>query len=183
MSTEASVIQEATTAVEQTGGIAALGINGKLFLAQLINFLVVLLVFWKWIYGPIVKMLDRRTETIERGLAHTAELEERLKKVEMERAGIVAQAQAAASNLLEEARTERAARHQSAAEETKRAVASIVQEGKHRLGQEKERMIEEVRAELADIVVEATRKVLGESMDEQRSSALAEEALRTVKGV
>src|SRR3989338_5412285 len=79
---ETEITQGVTEAVEATGGIAALGINAKLLLAQLIHFGIVLLIFWKWIYGPVKAMLQKRQETIEKSLEDAKLFEERLTKIE-----------------------------------------------------------------------------------------------------
>ena len=74
MSSEVQAVHEVANAVEETGGIAALGINLKVFVAQLVHFLIILFIFWKWIYGPIVKMLDKRAETIDKSIKQAKEI-------------------------------------------------------------------------------------------------------------
>ena len=64
MSQEIEFISEANKAVEATGGLGTLGINGKIFLAQLVNFVLVLIVLWRWAFTPIVKILDKRRDQI-----------------------------------------------------------------------------------------------------------------------
>jgi F0F1-type ATP synthase membrane subunit b/b' len=48
--------------------LGKLGINAPLFLAQLVNFSIVLLVMWKWVYTPLVKLMDKRAQEIADGL-------------------------------------------------------------------------------------------------------------------
>src|SRR3990167_8006954 len=62
----AQAAAEATA--ESAGGIGSLGINLKLFIAQLINFGIILLVLWKWVFTPVAKKLTERTEKIEKSL-------------------------------------------------------------------------------------------------------------------
>ena len=44
------------------------GINGKLLLAQSVNFVILLFVLYKFAYGPVLKLLTERTSKIEKGL-------------------------------------------------------------------------------------------------------------------
>ena len=49
--------------------LSSLGIDLRLFLAQLINFSILLFVLFKFAYKPILNMMDERTEKIEKGAA------------------------------------------------------------------------------------------------------------------
>ena len=42
--------------------LGALGVNWKLFIAQLLNFSVVLFIMWKWVYTPLLKAIDPSAE-------------------------------------------------------------------------------------------------------------------------
>ncbi len=44
------------------------GINLKSFLAQLVNFAIVLFVLWKWVFRPVAQGLADRTAKIEKSL-------------------------------------------------------------------------------------------------------------------
>lgn len=46
----------------------ALGIDPKLFIGQIINFLILLFILTKFAYKPIVKLLDDRRQKIADGL-------------------------------------------------------------------------------------------------------------------
>jgi len=48
--------------------LGTFGINWKLLIAQLINFSVVLFVMWKWVYTPLLKLIEDRQKKIEQGI-------------------------------------------------------------------------------------------------------------------
>ncbi len=60
---------EVANEAAQAGPVQLFGLNWKLFLAQLINFSVVLFVLWKWVFRPVAKGLADRTTKIENSLA------------------------------------------------------------------------------------------------------------------
>src|SRR5581483_2231836 len=62
--------------------LGTLGINWKLFLAQLINFGIVLFIFWRWVVTPLGKTLTDRQNRIEQGLKNADQTEEAKKKFE-----------------------------------------------------------------------------------------------------
>src|SRR3989344_5376390 len=64
--------------------LGTLGIDWKLFLAQLVNFGIVLFVFWKWVVKPLGKTLAERQKRIETGLQNADLMTEEKKKVRLD---------------------------------------------------------------------------------------------------
>lgn len=62
-----------------------LGIDGKLLLAQLINFLILLVILRLTVYKPLLAMMQKRRERIEFGLKGADEAERQLARIEQER--------------------------------------------------------------------------------------------------
>src|SRR5262245_33785531 len=54
---------------EAAGPLGALGVEWNLFAAQLLNFAIVFYVMHRFVYKPLLKLLDERTAKIEQGLA------------------------------------------------------------------------------------------------------------------
>lgn len=178
MSTEPTLITETAQAVEASGGLGTLGINLKIFIAQLVNFLVVLLVLWKWAYRPIVKTLESRRERVEKSLKDAEAIEVRLSTLEQERKTVIAQANVEATALIEKAREDAEARDRETVEKARREVERVVAQGKGQLKNEKEAMLREARKEMVEIALEAVRKILKQTVDEKKSKSLAEEVVR-----
>src|SRR3990167_360095 len=68
----AEVTQLAAEAAK-TDVLGTLGINWKLFMAQLVNVGIVIFVLSKWVFKPLVKLMDDRVKKIDDGLAHAKE--------------------------------------------------------------------------------------------------------------
>jgi F-type H+-transporting ATPase subunit b len=100
------IVQQTAEIINETGGISALGLNTKLFLAQLVHFLIVALIFWKWVYGPLVKMIEKRSENIEKGLKQAKEAQEQLNKIEAERDDLLKEAKKEAALYLQSTHAE-----------------------------------------------------------------------------
>ena len=62
--------------------LTKLGIDLKLLVAQIVNFLILLLVLYKFAYGPIVAMLEKRQKKIEKGLKEAEEAHKKLEESE-----------------------------------------------------------------------------------------------------
>lgn len=59
-----------------------LGIDWKLFLSQLLNFFVLLVILKIFVYKPLLNILRERKKRIEEGLSKAKEADERLKTVD-----------------------------------------------------------------------------------------------------
>lgn len=162
---------------EPTGGIATLGINLNIFIAQLVNFIVVLLVLWKFAYKPLVKILDDRSSKIEDSLKQSKEISDRLVALEKEQAQIIGDAKAGAMAILESARTDAETRKQELLAAAKKEVERVVAQGKEQLKAEKGQMMQEAKSELIAIVVEATKKILEKEVDEKTSHKIASDVI------
>ncbi|MBM5789722.1 F0F1 ATP synthase subunit B [Candidatus Parcubacteria bacterium] len=171
---------EAAQTVTATGGLGMLGINLKIFIAQLFNFVLVLLVLWKWVYRPLVKLLDARTARIEKSMKQADEIEKRMAGLEEEQARVIAQAKSEAAVMLEQARESAEQRKKELLEGAKGEVQKVIAQGKEQLKAEKQNMVREAKTELVELAVEAARKILQESVNEKKSKQLAEEAIETL---
>lgn len=169
---------ETIETTEHTGGLGTLGIDGGIFIAQLVNFLVVLLVLWKFAYKPIMKMLDERTERIEKSMKDADHVEKRVAALEDERKAVINEARAEAGKVMELARADAEAMKTDMIEKAKREVERVVVHGKAQLKNEQESMMRELRKEIADIAVSVARKILSEGVDDKKAASLAEEVVR-----
>ncbi len=161
--------------------LGSLGVNWKLFVAQLANFAVVLFVMWKWVYKPLLKIIDARTAKIENGLRDADAAASAKSGAEREAGEAILAARREAQRLLEEAQKQADAHHAEAKAKTQQELASLIQQGKDTLASEKEKMVQSARAELAELAVDAAKKALGTVLTEQQKKTLLEEAVKRLK--
>jgi F-type H+-transporting ATPase subunit b len=169
-----------TEAVTNPGVLAALGINGKLFLAQLINFGILLFVVVKWVYRPLLKTVDERSKKIADGLTHADEAKKQLAKAEEHASLLVQKAEGDARTILDDARKGAETERQSAVAQTKQDLERQLADARERLKSEKEAALHAVKNEVAALVMAATEKVLQKSMDEKTQKQLVESAIKEV---
>ena len=159
----------------------ALGINGSFLLVQIVNLIIVYVVVSKWIVAPITGMLEKRRETIANGLEDARVAAEARANAEKEAQKIIAEAQAKASQVVREA-TERA---ESAGRDVK--AAADAEAGKARekalagVEEERNRILGDLRGQVAALSIAATQKLVGEALDEKRQRALLDEFFSGVK--
>lgn len=106
--------------------LANLGIDWKLLLAQVVDFVIVLLVLKRFAYQPMLKLLDERTAKIEKGLADAEHAGQKLSEIETKED--IAEARTEAKRILAE--TDEVAKKRDAAQmrETEMRVKKLLHE-------------------------------------------------------
>lgn len=178
MSTEQLVAETESSASQEPGILGTFGIRGDLFIAQLVNFAIVLLVLWKFVYKPIFAMLDARKEKIAQSMKDADAIAERAKVSEEEHGAIIVSARKEAQALIESAMKETEVRKNTMMEGAKREVERVIHFGKEKLEQEREESMLKLRKDVADLAVRAAAKIVTEGLNEKKSQSLAEEVVR-----
>lgn len=159
------------------------GIDWKLLLAQAVNFLILLVILKKFAYGPIVKILQKRKEEIEKGLKFTAEAKTKLEKIGEEREAVLKESRIEGLNIVSNAENTAKIRKDEILKEAAKKSEALVSDAKRAIGEEKAKMGDEVYKETKELVRLAVAKVLGKLPAEDRDKTLTEEALKELKSV
>jgi F-type H+-transporting ATPase subunit b len=158
--------------------ITKLGIDWKLLIAQIVNFLVLLFVLWKFAYGPILAMLEKRQKKIEKGLADAEEAGKKLSESEERQKEILRHARAEAKDIVEKSREQAEKSKSEIALEAKLQSEKIIAGAKSEIEQEKQKTITEIKSEIGELVVAATEKIVGEKIDDKRDREIIEKAIK-----
>lgn len=177
--TEAGKVAAETA--ESSGPIGTLGINLKLFLAQLINFLVILLVLWRWAYRPLLRVMHERQKTIHDSLDNAKKIETRLGQAEQEYQEKMKQARRDAAAVIEQ--TEADAREYAATmkKKTEEDIQKLVHTAKAKITEEKDAAVREVRSHAAELITSAIAKVLGGTMNSAEQEKVVRDFLKQEK--
>jgi F-type H+-transporting ATPase subunit b len=159
----------------------ALGINLGLLIVQIIAFIIVFLTLNAWVYQPMLNMMESRKQKIAQGLEDARVAAEARANAEKEAAKIITDAQTQASQIVREA-TERAA---TAGQDVKAAAeAEAAQAREAAIAEaevERNRILGDLRSQVAGLAIAAANKLVGESLDEKRQRALLDEFFSGVK--
>jgi F-type H+-transporting ATPase subunit b len=161
------------------GVAGVIEINGTV-IVELITFLIMLAILARYVYPEIVKLAEARQRAIAEQLKEAeqarAEAEKRLKEAEEKlndarktAQGVIEAATKSGEQLRQELR-------QKADEESKRAIETARKE----IEAEREQAVRAVRSEVAGLVVAATEKVIGETLDDEKHRQLIDKAIAEV---
>ena len=163
------------------GGFSSLGISLPLLLAFVINFIILLALLGKFLYKPVLKMLDERTQKVKESMEWAesikrdyeqarVEVQKQIEKGRQEGQAILAQAVQKGEALKEEARKEASAQ-----------AKAIVEKARLQLEAERDKMVEDLRKEFVSLLILASEKVIRQTLDKEKQSGLIEETLAQIR--
>ena len=159
----------------------ALGINLGLIIVQIIAFIIVFLTLNAWVYQPMLNMMETRKQKIAQGLEDARIAAEARADAEKDAAKITAAAQVEAGKIVAEA-TERAA---AAGKDVKAAAegeaAKLRESAMAEAQMERNRILGDLRSQVASLAIAAANKLVGEALDEKKQRALLDEFFSGVK--
>lgn len=154
------------------GLVGKFGIDWTLIVAQAINFLIVAFVLWKFAFKPVIATMDERREKIEKGLQFAEDAKKELADAEKRQEEILREANKESQRILKEAR-DKATEYQ---EKMKNETAEQIEEMRRRADEanelERQRILSEVRQEIARLVVLTSGKVLARELGDAEKKRL-----------
>lgn len=156
------------------------GLNAPFFVAQLINFFLVILVLKKFAFGPIQEILEKRKQRIADGEEKLAEIEKQLADSEKRVTEKLDEANADAKRMIDEAKESAA---KIGEQETQKAIASaqnILAKAEEAAKAERETMKAEIKAEFGKLVTAATSQVAGKVLTDDDQRRINEESMTTL---
>ncbi|CAI8293133.1 MAG: ATP synthase subunit b [Opitutia bacterium UBA7350] len=129
-------------------------------IAQMVNFLLVALVLYKFAVKPVMATLDERQQKIAEGLQYAEEMKEQLAATERARAAKVQEAVAEAQRILSETREQAKQMIEVKTQEAAAQAEAIIRKASEATELERRKMLSEVRQEVARLVVDTSAKVL-----------------------
>ena len=151
------------------------GVDWPHLIAQMISFGIVCFLLYRFAYGPVLRMLADRRRLIAESLANAAKVKAELARTETQRQEVMAQANAQATQFIEEAR---AAADVLLKKETKKAMSTaeeIIVKAQQAAAQDHARMLAELKQEVGRLVVQTTSAVTGKILTTEDQRRLAEE--------
>ncbi len=161
--------------------ISQLGINWKLLLASIVNFFILFFLLRKFAYRPILSMLEKREKMIADSVERSKALEQAAKDLDAERAAELKQVRIEASKVLEQAQQTAGQLKAESVAAAKAEAARLMDTTKAELKAEREALHRQVKAEVADLVVAATEKILDEKLTADADRKLVERTLEKVE--
>jgi F-type H+-transporting ATPase subunit b len=157
-----------------------LGIDYKLIIAQVVNFVLLLVILQRLAYKPVLKMLNDRTEKIDKSLKQARKIEEELKNTEETKIAEIKKAKGEAQKIIKEAQDSAEKKSQEALEKTRIKTKEIVENAKQEIRSEKEKSVAEAKKEITDVSILIAKKIIGGNIDKNKEKDLIDNVLRKI---
>lgn len=157
--------------------IENLGINWKLFLAQLINFAIVFFVLKRFLFKPIQNVLDKREKSIKKGLDDAKEAESNLQMAENKYKEKVEQARIEGNKVIAQAQEKHNVIVSKAQTDAKKEAQDIMDDTKKRVEDEERKMVSRAKKQVVDLTFLATEKLLDKEIDKETNKEFIEKLI------
>ena len=147
------------------------------FLLLAVALAVVVGIAWKPFQRHVIGALDARRERIRRELDEATRLREEAEAMLAQYRRQLDQGEERAREIMEHARVEAGRQATRMQAELEQSLRRRTDQAMERIAQEEARALQEMRAQAAELAVRATRRLLAERVDDERQTALIDDAI------
>ena len=134
--------------------------NGTL-IAELVAFLIILFVLWKYVVPPLTKSLQDRQDMIQKQVEDSEEAQRRLKAAEERYEQALTEARTEAAKIRDNARADGERIREELREQAGAEVERIRQRGEEQLAGQREQVVRQLRGELGGLSVQLAEQLVG----------------------
>jgi F-type H+-transporting ATPase subunit b len=142
------------------GIFSTFGIDWRTLLIQAINFAVLMVGLWYFLYGPIMRMLEERRSKVMQGVKDAEAAHKELEEIESARSTMLAQAGKEADTVISNARRAAVEEERSILARAENGATNVLKDAEAQAKDMKNRAIEESREEVAKLIVLGMEKAL-----------------------
>lgn len=160
--------------------LSKFGFDLKLFVAQIVNFLVLAFLFKKFLYKPILKTLKDRRDAIKKSIEDSENARKALEDAQQMTDTMMQKASKEAERIIREARSISEEVRDEIIQNAKAESQKMMQETKKQIQQEREGFVKESKA----VALEISRKILEQTItklfDKKVQKELIEKGIKQI---
>ena len=129
----------------------------------IINLLDLYLLMKKFLFGPIIKVMDVRKAMIDQQFAGAKEQEDQAKALKEQYEGALKSAREESFQIMEQARKEAKAQADKTVEDTQAKVSAMLAKAQEDINTERENAMRQMKDDVASLAMEAAGKIIGKN--------------------
>lgn len=129
----------------------------------IINLLVLYLLMKKFLFGPIIKVMDVRKAMIDQQFAGAKEQEDQAKALKEQYEGALKSAREESFQIMEQARKEAKVQADKTVEDTQAKVSAMLAKAQEDINTERENAMRQMKDDVASLAMEAAGKIIGKN--------------------
>ena len=138
----------------------------------IINLLVLYLLMKKFLFGPIIKVMDVRKAMIDQQFAGAKEQEDQAKALKEQYEGALKSAKEESYQIMEQARKEAKAQADRTVEDTQAKVSAMLAKAQEDINTERENAMRQMKDDVASLAMEAAGKIIGRNSGAEQDLSL-----------
>ena len=161
--------------------LESLHIEWPLLVAQIVNFLILMAVLGRFVYKPLIRLLEQRREIIARSMEKSQQLDVQFREAQERRAKELAATRREAQGIIEQAKNVAEDERQKIQEHTKKEIAEMIARAEKELTGRKEEMRQDLQREMKTLLAPALERILRDSVDEESQRRILAHAAEQIK--
>jgi F-type H+-transporting ATPase subunit b len=159
--------------------VEKLGINWGLLIAQIFNVVLLVWLLTRFLYRPVLNMLNERTRRIQDSLKETEQVKEQLANAKQDYDAELARARQEAGAILAQAQERAKLQEVEIIAQARQEADRIRSDAREQAVQEREGLLRDLKNQMADLVTATASRVLGAELKSNHDQ-LIEESLASL---
>jgi F-type H+-transporting ATPase subunit b len=159
--------------------VEKLGINWGLLIAQIFNVVLLVWLLTRFLYRPVLNMLNERTRRIQDSLKETEQVKEQLANAKQDYDAELARARQEAGAILAQAQERAKLQEVEIIAQARQEADRIRSDAREQAVQEREQLLRDLKNQMADLVTATASRVLGAELKSNHDQ-LIEESLASL---
>ena len=151
-----------------------------LFIWTILTFLVLLYLLARFAWGPLLKALEERQETIRKSLDDADQATQELKRLQQESAQIIAEARADAQSIVATSRAAAETVREDVKQKAKGEADALVRGAQRQIQIETARALQQIRHEVVDLSLAVASKLIKKNLTQEDNEALIQDSLAQI---
>ena len=154
-----------------------MNINATL-LAQAVVMIVFVAICWRYIYPPILSVMQEREKKISDGLEAAKKADDSLEEAKLAYEKELSQAKAEAAEILDKANTRASQIVSDASSKAEAEADKIMAAASTNIENETNKAKEELRQQMSDIIIDTTQKILDDEISKEKHEEILKKAAK-----
>ncbi|HPH78698.1 MAG TPA: F0F1 ATP synthase subunit B [bacterium] len=160
--------------------ITKLGIDGRLLLAQLLNFLILIMVLNYFLYRPILQILKNREQQVKKSITDSEKIEHELLKIAKDREQTILKAKKEARQIISDSKATAEVEKQEIVSTAKAEAEKIIAKAKLENIQMSKDIKQNIIDELSEIIISVTEQLLSKKITGKDDQKMIKEAIKSM---
>ncbi|HXZ99157.1 MAG TPA: F0F1 ATP synthase subunit B [Candidatus Binatia bacterium] len=150
-------------------------------IAEIIAFLLMVGILWRWVYPRVMRAADHRERIIETGLRQAQESERRLSEVKGQVDQLLEEARGQAREIGSRAHRDAASEAEEVRAKAREEAKAFAEQARQDIVAERDKAMRDLSGQVGALVVAAAAQVLGESIDAAAHQKLIERSVKSLE--